>query len=76
MAPVGTPPARANGFLMDNLRRLQEGKPLLSVCNDEGHSDGIFLSEEGKVAEAPVSLNATGAAAEEGGGARFRRPKL
>ena len=27
---------------MDNLKRLQEGKPLLSVCNGPGHSDGIF----------------------------------
>eukprot|EP01043_Picozoa_sp_COSAG02_P080205 COSAG02_NODE_18949_length_909_cov_0.943210_3_plen_69_part_00 len=60
MAPVGTPPARANGFLMDNLRRLQEGKPLLSVCNYEGHSDGIFLSE-GQPAVAAVNTNATAA---------------
>ena len=61
MAPVGTPPERANGFLMDNLRRLQEGKPLLSVCNDEGHSDGIFLSEEGQATAATVTVNATSA---------------
>ena len=42
MAPVGTPPERALGFMMDNLRRLQEGTPLLSVVNGPGHSDGIF----------------------------------
>ena len=43
MSPVGTPPERALGFLMDNLRRLQEGnKPLLAVHNNAGHSDGIF----------------------------------
>jgi|EP01046_Picozoa_sp_COSAG06_P006051 hypothetical protein len=58
MAPVGTPPERANGFLMDNLRRYQEGKPLLSVCNDVGHSDGIFLPQE---APQVVSANATAA---------------
>ena len=31
---------------MDNLKRLQEGKPLLSVCNGPGHSDGIFDGAE------------------------------
>eukprot|EP01052_Picozoa_sp_SAG31_P037128 SAG31_NODE_4745_length_2985_cov_2.095634_2_plen_68_part_00 len=46
MAPVGTPPERALGFLMDNLARLQAGRPLLSVVNGRGHSDGIFDSEK------------------------------
>ena len=48
--PVGTPPERALGFLMDNLKRLEEGKPLLSVCNGPGHSDGIFDGVEVRTA--------------------------
>jgi phosphoglycerate dehydrogenase-like enzyme len=42
MSPVGTPPSRALGFLMDNIRRLGAGRPLLAVCNGPGHSDGLF----------------------------------
>ena len=30
-APVGTPPDRALGFMMDNIKRMQESKPLLAV---------------------------------------------
>lgn len=42
MAPVGTPPERALGFMMDNIKRMQDSKPLLSVVNGPGHSDGVY----------------------------------
>lgn len=33
----------------DNIRRMEEGKPLLAVCNGAGHSDGIFEETPAKL---------------------------
>ena len=49
IASIGTPPERGANFVMDNLKRLDVGKPLVAVVNGPGHSDGIFVEEEDAV---------------------------
>ena len=46
IASIGTPPERGANFVMDNLKRLDVGKPLVAVVNGPGHSDGIFEQED------------------------------
>ena len=60
IAPVGTPADRMQGFVLDNLVRLDEGRPLVGKYTSDPHRNSILRDVPERLLGIAAVVNAPG----------------